>query len=64
MSPLRIARRDQLLTLAELGTIVGTTKQHLSGIERGTRPAGWRLRKRISRALGVSEAVLFREPAA
>ena len=56
---LRELRRDALLSQEELAALVGITGQAIGLIEAGKRAGLWKTRKKIARALGVAESVIW-----
>jgi len=62
MCQLRELRRDQNLSGVELAEIADCSYAAIYQLERGDRPGGWRLRRKVCRALGISESVIWPEP--
>jgi len=56
---LRYFREDALLTQSELAELVGISSACISRLETGTRAGRWTTRKKIARALNVSETEIF-----
>lgn len=56
---LRGARYREALTQAQLAALVGVKSSHISEMERGKRPIGKEMAKRLARALNTSYKVFI-----